>query len=182
MKALLDTCVLYPTVMREMLLGVADAGAFLPFWSKGIEGEWAHTAEKHGAGGGLFVHGELALLNARWPKARVQFGAALEQRLWLPDAGDIHVLAAAVASSADVIITLNKKDFPANVLSEEGLSRADPDTFLRGIWAADPVLVEPVALKVLAKARSFEGSDWTMRGLLKKARLPRLGKALETLG
>ena len=50
MKLLLDTCVLYPTVMREMLLGVAVAGAFEPFWPAEIEGEWAHTAEKHEQG------------------------------------------------------------------------------------------------------------------------------------
>ena len=168
--------------MREMLLGVADAGGFEPLWSEAIEGEWTHTAEKHGAGGGAFAQGELALLNARWPKAKQRYGSALEQRLWLPDPGDIHVLAAAISGSADVIITLNKKDFPVQILAEEGLSLTDPDAFLRGIWAAEPDLVEPTATKVLAKARSFQNAEWTMRGLLKKARLPRLAKALETLG
>ncbi len=182
MKALLDTCVLYPTVMREMLLGVANAGAFEPLWSATIEGEWAHTAEKHQSGGRAFAEGEIALLNVRWPNARVRYGEALEQRLWLPDAGDIHVLAAAVAGSADVIITLNKKDFPAQILAEEGLSRSDPDSFLRGLWAAEPALVEAVAVQVLATARRLSAEDWTMRGLLKKARLPRLAKALDGLG
>lgn len=182
MKILLDTCVLYPTVMREMLLGVADAGAFDPLWSAAIEGEWAHTAEKHQRGGRAFAEGEIALLNARWPNARVRYGEALEQRLWLPDPGDIHVLAAAVAGSADVIITLNKKDFPAQVLAEEGLSRSDPDSYLRGLWAAEPDLVGAVALRVLDTARELSGEAWSMRGLLKKARLPRLAKALEGQG
>ena len=182
MKALLDTCVLYPTVMREMLIGVADAGGFEPLWSEMIEGEWTHTAEKHGAGGGLFAKGELALLNARWPNARVRYGTGLEQRLWLPDPNDVHVLAAAISGSADVIITLNKKDFPAQILAEEGLSLTDPDAFLRGLWTAEPERIEPTALKVLTKARSLQKPDWTMRGLLKKARMPRLAKALEPLG
>ena len=168
--------------MREMLLGVANEGAFEPLWSAAIEGEWAHTAEKHHSGGGAFAEGEIALLNARWPRARIRYGAALETRLWLPDPGDIHVLAAAVAGSADVIITLNKKDFPAQVLAEEGLSRSDPDSYLRGLWAAEPDLVAGVALQVLAKARELSGEDWNMRALLKKARLPRLAKALDGLG
>jgi len=30
MKLLFDTCVLYPTVMREMLLGAADAMGWQP--------------------------------------------------------------------------------------------------------------------------------------------------------
>ena len=178
MKLLLDTCVLYPTVMREMLLGAADAGAFEPLWSAEIEGEWAHTAEKHAAGGRVFAEGEIALLHARWPNARVRYGEGLKARLWLPDAGDIHVLAAAVAGSADAIITLNKKDFPAQILAEEGLSLMDPDAYLRGVFASDPALVTPVAERVLAKARELSGQDWTMRSLFKKARLPRLAKAL----
>ena len=32
MKVLLDACVLYPTVMREMLLGVAAEGLFEVVW------------------------------------------------------------------------------------------------------------------------------------------------------
>ena len=34
------------------------------------------------------------------------------------------MLAAAVAGSADLILTLNVKDFPRNVLAEEGVARA----------------------------------------------------------
>ncbi|WP_298802156.1 RSP_2648 family PIN domain-containing protein [uncultured Lentibacter sp.] len=178
MKLLLDTCVLYPTVMREMLLGVADAGAFEPLWSGEIEGEWAHTAQKHEAGAGVFVAGEIAMLNARWPQARVRYGEGLKARLWLPDPNDIHVLAAAIAGSADAIITLNKKDFPSQILAEEGLGVMDPDAYLRGLWAANPALVGGVAGRVLAAACALSGRDWEMRALLKKARLPRLAKAL----
>lgn len=96
----------------------------------------------------------------------------------MPDANDVHVLAAAVASSADAIITVNAKDFPRNVLAEEGVSRADPDGFLLGFWQADPDPVEAVCRNVLDEARRLSGDPWEMRALLKKARLPRLGKAL----
>lgn len=178
MKILLDTCVLYPTVMREVLMKLAEAGKFEPLWSEAIEGEWGHTAEKHEPGARAFAEGEIALLNTRWPKAWVQPGEGLRQRLWLPDPGDIHVLAAAVAGSADAIMTLNKKDFPVQILAEEGLSLLDPDAFARGIWAGDPELVERLVGEVVEKARALSGEDWTARALLKKARLPRLAKAL----
>lgn len=178
MKLLLDTCVLYPTVMREMLLGVAEVGAFEPLWSAEIEGEWAHTAEKHQAGARVFAEGEIAMLNARWPNGRVRYGEGLKARLWLPDQGDIHVLAAAIAGSAEAIITLNKKDFPVQILAEEGLGLMDPDAYLRGVFAADPDMVTSVAERVLGVARALSGEAWTMRRLFKKARLPRLAKAL----
>ena len=178
MRAVLDTCVIYPTVMREVLLGVAATGAFTPLWSDRILEEWARAAIKLGPEGEAQARGEAAMLGVRWPDARVTWKPSLEARLWLPDPADVHVLAAAVAGSADVIVTLNAKDFPRNVLAEEGVSRADPDAFLVGFWAADQEAVEGVVRDVLEEAKRLSGQDWSARGLLKKARLPRLGKAV----
>jgi predicted nucleic acid-binding protein len=177
-KVLIDACVLYPTVMRQMVLGVAEAGAFTPLWSARIAEEWARAARKLGPGGEALARGEIAAVTLRFPEAVVPVPQGAERRFWLPDPADIHVLAAAVAASADAIMTLNAKDFPRNVLAEEGLSRVDPDGFLRGVWQAQPALVSQVAGDVLAEARRLSGADWEMRALLRKARLPRLGKAL----
>lgn len=178
MKAVLDANVIYPTVMREMILGVAGAGAFTPLWSERIIGEWVRAAQKLGPTGAAQAACEAALLAVRWPKAEVPPAPGIEARLWLPDAADTHVLAVAIASSADVIVTMNAKDFPRNILAEEGLSRADPDAFLMGFWQANPELVAGVAERVLAEARRLSGEAWELRPLLKKARLPRLAKAL----
>jgi len=178
MKVLLDTCVIYPTVMREMILGVAGAGAFTPLWSERIIGEWLHAAAKLGSEAQAQAAGEAALMAARWPGASVSYPRSLEDRLWLPDPADTHILAAAIAGSADGILTLNARDFPRSILAEEGLWRADPDGFLHGIWQAQPGQVAAVAEGVLAKARHLSKDDWEMRPLLKKARLPRLAKAL----
>jgi len=178
MKVLLDTCVIYPTVMRQVLLGVAARGVFTPLWSKRIIGEWLRAAEKLGPDGVAQARSEAAMLAVRWPEAEVGYPPSLEARLWLPDRADIHVLAAAIAGSADVIVTLNKKDFPRNILAEEGISRADPDSFLHGIWQAQPDLVQEVADAVVSDAIRLSGKEWQMRPLLKKARLPRLAKAV----
>lgn len=178
MKLLLDACVIYPTVMREMLLGVARAGGFTPLWSARILEEWARAARKIGPDGEAQARAEITMLGVAFPKAVIAPHPGLEARLWLPDANDIHVLAAAVAGNADGIITMNAKDFPRGILAEEGLSRNDPDVFLLGHWQADPARVADVGQAVLAQARRLSGEDWTMRALMKKARLPRLGKAL----
>jgi hypothetical protein len=77
-----------------------------------------------------------------------------------------------------VIVTLNAKDFPRNILAEEGLARVDPDGYLHGVWRAQPELVVQVAHEVLAEANRLSGREWELRALMKKARLPRLGKAL----
>ena len=178
MKALLDTCVIYPTVMRQILLGAARAGAFTPLWSARIIEEWQRAAVKLGPEGVAQAGAEAALLAVGWPGAEVIWPPSLEARLWLPDPADTHVLAAAIAGSADVIITLNAKDFPRQILAEEGLSRSDPDALLHGIWQAQPDMMVQVGTGVLAEAQRLSGADWTMRALLKKASLPRLAKAL----
>lgn len=178
MKVLLDACVLYPTVMREVLLGVAATGAYTPLWSERILEEWARAARKLGPEGEAQARGEIALLRADWPKACVDWPPSLEARLWLPDPADTHVLAAAIAGHADVLVTVNARDFPRNTLADEGLSRADPDAFLTGFWQADPQAVAQVCTRIHARAETLSGTILDMRKLFKKARLPRLAKAL----
>jgi hypothetical protein len=178
MRVLIDACVLYPTVMREVVLGVAAQGLFEPRWSPRILEEWARAARKIGPQGETIARGEIAAINARFPNAEIQVRQGLEERLWLPDPNDIHVLAAAIGSSCDAVMTVNAKDFPRNILAEEGLSRIDPDGFLIGLAAAHPEAVQVVGQAVLAEARRLSGEEWEMRKLLRKARLPRLGKLL----
>ncbi len=179
-RILIDACVLYPTVMREVVLGVAGKGVFEPVWSARILEEWARATVKLGPEGEAQARGEIALLRAAWPKAERPAAPGREARLWLPDENDIHVLAVAIDASADAIMTLNAKDFPRGTLAEEGLARVDPDGFLMAQWAEHETAIRDVAATVLAAARAMSDEDWTLRRLMKKARLPRLGKALSS--
>ncbi|MEX0366224.1 MAG: RSP_2648 family PIN domain-containing protein [Ruegeria sp.] len=182
MKVLIDANVLYPTVMREVVLGVARQGLFQPLWSARVLEEWARAAARLGPEAEAQARSEIALLQAAWPRADVRHAPELEARLWLPDPADVHVLAAAIAGSADLILTSNAKDFPRNILAEEGLARSDPDGFLLGCYEAQPERVADAAQAVLQEARRLSGDPWTLRSLFKKARLPRLGKALDRDG
>lgn len=179
MKVLIDACVLYPTVMREVVLGVAAEGLFEPLWSPRILEEWARAAAKLGPGQETIARGEIAALEARWPDASITPRGADLARLWLPDADDVHVLAAAIAGSADILLTLNTSDFPRHTLTEEGIAREVPDLFLRRFYDSHPETVRRVAEAVRAEAERLSGEPWPMRKLMKKARLPRLGKVLE---
>lgn len=48
----------------------------------------------------------------------------------LPDPDDRHVLAAAIRSGADLILTFNLRDFPEKALSPFGIEAQHPDDFL----------------------------------------------------
>jgi len=157
MKVLLDTCVLYPTVMREMLLGVAGQGAFTPLWSERILEEWARAARKLGPGGEAQARAEVAQVSAQWPGAAVLAQPGLEARLWLPDRNDVHVLAAAIAGHADIIVTLNNSDFPRNILAEEGLTCRRARTG-RGAPVVGRRLGHPAADEKGAAAKGGQGA------------------------
>ena len=179
MRVMLDACVLYPTVMREMLLGCAKAGLYEPRWSARITEEWARAAGKLGPAEEVWARGEVATVNGIFPAAEVSYQADFERQFWLPDPADVHVLAAAVAGSCDGILTMNNKDFPKDILGDQALLRWDPDGFLLILLQTDPSIVGKVANGVLAEANRLSDRPWTIRALMKKARLPRLGKALE---
>ncbi len=176
MRAFLDACVLYPTVLREVLLAVAGEGLFQPLWSPRVLEEWRRAAARLGEGQALIAGGEIALLQTKWTQAQVADAEAAD--IDLPDPADVHVAAAARAGGADVIVTLNLTDFPSRALAPIGLRAEHPDAFLYGLWRAQPNRVARAAAAVHAEAERLSGQKWDIRKLLKKAYLPRLGKAL----
>lgn len=178
MRAVLDACVLYPTVLREILLGVAARGLYEPLWSDRILREWTRAADKIGPGAMLQAEGEAVLARAAFPRATLREQPNIEARVTLPDPNDEHVLAVAIAGHADAIVTFNAQDFPRPVLAEFGLQRRDPDGFLWELWSRNPAEVAAVVEGVRATAERLSGEDWPVRRLLKKAQLPKLGKAL----
>jgi len=182
MKALLDANVLYPTVLREILIGAAREGLFLPVWSDRILEEWARATVKIGPGAEVIARGEIALLRNAFPRASVSPPDGLLARLWLPDPDDIHVLAAAIFAGVDLIVTSNAQDFPRNILGEEHLDRRDPDQFLLMLLEQNRAAVLAVVERVRAEAERLSGIDQPRRALLKRAGLPRLAKALEQKG
>lgn len=169
-RVFLDTCVLFPPVLRDLVLGLADAGCFAPCWSEGVAGEWLHVAVRKGDGR-AGAEQTLARMAARWPEGLGPAGAP--EALDLPDAADRHILAAAIAARAQVLLTLNLRDFPRRALAPHALRAESPDDFVMALWLADR---PPVEAQV---ARVWPGlAGDALRRALKRATLSRLGKAL----
>ena len=114
MKAVLDACVLFPTVLREILQGAAAAGLFQPVFSDRILREWVLATAKLGPIAPVIAEGEAATLRAAFPRSLIRERADIEARLVLPDPNDLHVLETAIAAGADAIITFNAQDFPGH--------------------------------------------------------------------
>ena len=178
MRAVLDACVIYPTVLREILIGVAAKGLYQPFWSDRILREWVLATHKIGSQAMMQAEGEAVLMKSAFPRAMVREQPGIEARVLLPDANDHHVLAIAIAAHADCIVTFNARDFPRHVLAEEGIARRDPDSLLWELWSHHPGEVGAVVMGVHATAERMLGQELPLKALLKRAQLPKLAKAM----
>ncbi len=82
-----------------------------------------------------------ALMNAAVRDCLVEGHEPLIEILELPDPDDHHVLAAAIKVNAQLIVTRNRKHFPAEVLAEWDVRPKVPDDFVRDVLDLDPQAV-----------------------------------------
>lgn len=178
MRVVLDACVLFPTGLRALLLDAARAEYFTPLWSPRILDEWRLAARKQGSDAGA----EIALLAVDWPQASVDTSDVDIETLWLPDTGDRHVLAAAIAGQADELVTANLRDFPSRLLAKHGVTPRHPDTFLLEIARQDVAFLAGLVQEQVQVAEAGLGVPLDQRTFLKRAGLPRLAKFLQQAG
>lgn len=80
-------------------------------------------------------------MNKAVPDALVTGFEPLIDSIDLPDVDDRHVAAAAVRSNAEIIVTLNLKDFPAPALDAFGIEALHPDDFVMNLFDLNRALV-----------------------------------------
>ena len=107
-----DACVLYPAPLRDILLRLATTGLFTAKWTDQIHDEWIRNAVKKRPELKDKLPRTRELMNRAVPDSLVTGYEFLIESLELPDSNDRHVLAAAIRSGAQAIVTFNLKDFP----------------------------------------------------------------------
>jgi len=139
--AVLDACVLYPPSLRDLLMHLANAGAYAPRWTEEIHAEWIRNvlADKTNVTPAQLERTR-RLMNQTISDATVSGYEARIPALSLPDANDRHVLAATIEARAPVIVTFNLSDFPNSILQTYGVRAVHPDRFLSGLFDDDSAL------------------------------------------
>lgn len=133
----LDTNVIFPIDIRDLLFWFAHFDLFTPKWSKHIFDEWAEVMKRKNISEEE-ISKRIERANLAFPDALVNNYEPLIKGLSLPDKKDCHVLAAAIKTNANVIVTNNLKDFPKEYLSTFGLSAMNADNFLTDIIDLNP--------------------------------------------
>jgi predicted nucleic acid-binding protein len=111
--AVLDTCVLYPFSLCDILLRLADRELYDVCWSGRILEELGRNLVEHGLTPARAAH-RVGQMRRAFPAAEVSptTAARLEPRM-TNDPKDRHVLAAAVAAKAEAVVRFNLRHFAA---------------------------------------------------------------------
>lgn len=129
----IDSCVLYDSLLRDILLRLAEKELYQPIWSSVICEEVKRNLSKRIPD--EKVEKLIKMMNDAFPEAIVDDYSILpnidEPRI---NEKDRHVLAAAISSNAQVIVTNNLRDFPNEVLSEYNIEAQSPDVFLVNLF------------------------------------------------
>ena len=130
--AVLDACVLVPMGLCDCLLRLAESPAlYRPLWSEDILQELAKTLKEDFKRTPEEIAWRLERMKLAFPEALVVFPRELlNAAVCLPDKNDRHVLAAAIMSRANAIVTQNTKHFPKECLDKFGVICQSADEFL----------------------------------------------------
>jgi predicted nucleic acid-binding protein len=171
----LDACVLMSSIIRPLLLRLADVQVFQPVWSARIGEEWVRNAARLWKVDVAHVATLWQELQLRFPEADAGDVLPYETGLRYSDPKDHHVIAAALAKRARcnsqrapevAVLTWNLKDFNRSELRRLGLDVFNPDRLLAHWWAQDSKPIRSallgVAADVAAVGREPEPLDTTL--------------------
>lgn len=126
-----DACVLYPAPLRDFLMQLALTELFRARWTDRIHDEWTRNVLKNRPDLTMSqINRTRTMMNAAVDDALVFEYEYIIPSLELPDPEDRHVLAAAIASTSNYIITFNLKDFPGAILEKYEIEAQHPDRFI----------------------------------------------------
>jgi predicted nucleic acid-binding protein len=185
---LIDANVLYSRVLRDYLLYSADEEIIAVAWSREILDEFTEHLVANLAGFTLESGARLATaMNRAFPYAEIEPAPKDHERLSglvLPDEGDRHVMAAAVAAEATILCTANTKDFPEEVAGPLGFEVMTPDALLSLLIAEYPA--QMLAVHATSVARLRGATDASTIAALGRAGAPiaaaRMVPLLESAG
>lgn len=134
-----DANVLYRAPLRDLLLRLAGTRQFQARWTDRILDEaFENLARNRPDLDRTRLLRTRRLICEAVPDCLITGREPLAAGLTLPDVDDCHVLAAAIRAGAQVIVTFNLDDFPANALEPFGVEAQHPDEFVLNVIDLDP--------------------------------------------
>jgi predicted nucleic acid-binding protein len=179
--AVYDANVLYSAMLRDLLMWLAFLGVVRARWTDEIHEEWIRN---------LADEANPKRTRAALCRVRDKMNEAVRdalvtgyegwvERVELPDPDDRHVVAAAIEAKAEVIVTLNLKDFPTAALAPFEIEPLHPDEFLVRLFGQDPDAVCEAVRRQRANLKNPPFAVGELLARLADTGVPRLARLLE---
>lgn len=131
LTAVYDANILYPAPIRDLFVRLAQTGLVRAKWTEAIHEEWMRNLLKHNPHHSAERLARTRMLMDEAVRDCLVTGyEELIASLSLPDPDDRHVLAAAIHAGAQIIVTCNLTDFPAETLARYDIEAQHPDDVL----------------------------------------------------
>jgi predicted nucleic acid-binding protein len=141
--ALFDANVLIPMAICDTLMRAAVEYLYRPLWSQQILDEVKRNLISEGFATEERATRRIAKIMESQPDAMVTGYEDLHAAMTNQEK-DRHVLAAAVRAGADLIVTLNLRDFPPDATAQYGIQVQSPDAFLLRLYDLEPEIVKRI--------------------------------------
>jgi len=157
-KVVIDACVLANFGVCDLLLRLAETPRlFLPRWSSELLAETKRAQIESLNWDAEIAERFQSALETAFPEAMVSGFNHLIDRCE-NDPKDRHVLACAIQSQAEVIVTFNLKDFPKSALEPWLIDAQHPQDYLLILYSIDPIIVLH-KLEMIARKRDCALED-----------------------
>jgi len=142
-----DANVLYPNLLRDVLIRIAQRGLVRARWTERILDEvFINLLANRPDVDPERLSRTRQLMNASIRDVLIEGYEPLVEAIALPDPNDRHVVAAAIRAQAQMIVTTNLRDFPVRELEKWDIEAKHPDDFL-----VDQFHLDAIALHVIVQ-------------------------------
>ncbi|MEU1277258.1 PIN domain-containing protein [Streptomyces sp. NPDC005805] len=174
-RVLVDTNVLFPFSVMDVVLALTEDSVHEIVWSERLLDEWERVIVREGRRSAESAASVTRAVRCFFADCEITTSAYAHLVDSMPgaDPDDRHHAAAAVAAGAHALVTWNLSDFPAQELAAHGVRVLDPDAYLCELYGEFPDEVAGTVVRLAAEKRRPPTSLTDALARLAKAGVPR---------
>jgi predicted nucleic acid-binding protein len=174
-RVVLDANVLFPVVLRDVILEFSISGLLRVLWTDQVLAELSRALVRTSRHGEHSAAALISELKAFFPANFVVGYEHLTHDTHCSDPKDEHVLGAAIHSRADAISTFNMKDFPNDLFERFGIELIHPDLLLTGVFESNTGTACQTLGRILGKYNHPPKTVAELSARLIRSQVPRFG-------